>query len=456
MKISIINPETPPQTAPERVQNTVVLLQSLGVWHIVSRNSKATSCRDAAQRRYRLGHIGIPLHDEMKSLHMIGKFPNRQSLHVLLHARANHQFDLECARIAVGAESLEHLDREALAELCGARYGTVNPFSEATQWIQVFDRRMQTALTPPHTMMTNAGDLEWAVEFYPGEVIEALKKVSPKVIVADIVNNSNNAEHPKRPVFGILTGNGPESGQTLWRYLNGQIHQALEKQNRMFGDISYPRVIIDSVPEMGLSMELQERNRDVVDVVCRGAERLLTAGATHIAIACNTTQIFKRELEQICADRGANFVSIVDAVLAEMPKQHLHRLTLMGIPKVANMGEHSAYAVLNDHGVVPMEPAAELHLQELGYMVKMTKHGGSYVKALNKLTHAIKVGVKTDYVLVALTEISTLLENLPSSKRKTVAGKKIVDPLELYANHLARIYLNSMAPDEELYESWEA
>lgn len=40
---------------------------------ILSRNIKVFSCKDARSNRVRLGHIGIPLFDELKSIVFVGK-----------------------------------------------------------------------------------------------------------------------------------------------------------------------------------------------------------------------------------------------------------------------------------------------------------------------------------------------------------------------------------------------
>ena len=48
---------------PIPVTQVIGWLQELDVWHLLSRNDKARSCRDAANKRHRLGSIGITLED---------------------------------------------------------------------------------------------------------------------------------------------------------------------------------------------------------------------------------------------------------------------------------------------------------------------------------------------------------------------------------------------------------
>jgi hypothetical protein len=55
------------ETVPEQVLHCATRVSDFGIWHQFSRNEPAMSCPDAARKRYRLGHRGIPLWDELKS-----------------------------------------------------------------------------------------------------------------------------------------------------------------------------------------------------------------------------------------------------------------------------------------------------------------------------------------------------------------------------------------------------
>ncbi|MBF0136154.1 MAG: aspartate/glutamate racemase family protein [Magnetococcales bacterium] len=450
--------ETDVSTLPPRVRQTLDFFRSHGVWHILSRNTPATSCQDAAHRRQRLGKTGIPLHDEVKSLFMKGQFGPLGARHVLLHCRATARFDLEAAAVALDAETaLVRVQGEELARLGqGIRYGTVNPFSEAAECIQVFDSGLLTRLTPPHTVMTNAGDLTWGVEFRPAEAIAALEKISPKVVVSRITTLDSEEHTP--PVFGILTGNGPESGMALWRHINDHIYASMSEESRLHGDLSYPRVHIQSIPEMGLSMELLERKEEVWLVMQDAIRRFIQDGVTHIALACNTTQYFANQIKDLCKPSGIQFTSMADVVVQHVRDHHLDDLTILGIPIVANMGQYSAYAPLKELGVQSVLETALPHLQEIGYMVKkLGRQGGKDdSKTLNKLVLILRIGVKTRNVLIALTEISVLLERFPRHAKQGISGINIIDCLELYGKFFAKVHLDAM-PREigDRFDEWE-
>jgi len=428
------------ENIPERVRFALEFFDRHKLWSIVSRNSMATSCRDAANKRSRLGNKGIPLYDELKSLCVAMYRPSGRT-YGLLHCRAHEHFDLDAAnKLLGGTRPLARLSSDELTALGGAGYGTVTPFSEASRFVQVFDTGIKSSYTPPHTMITNAGDLTWAVEFHPEEVISALSKVT-EVHVGNITKEQRSTE--RLPSIGILTGNGPESGVALWRGINEAVAKRLTDLGRMYGDLSYPRIVVHSLPEMGLSMELAERHEDVWNVIEEAVRQLCTAGVNYIAIACNTTPYFADRIRKIAKSKDIKFISIADVVFEYIKKEKITDITIIGIPVVAELGEFSAYSRLKTLEVHPVNEFAKPYLQELGYLVKMLGSSEKDAKAMNKLRDALRFGVTTENVLIALTEISILLQRFPRLQSE-IGGKKVIDPLRLYGEALANLYLQAL------------
>lgn len=364
----------------------------------------------------------------------------------MLHARANARFDLNlAAKLLEATRPLARASEEELAKELGTSYGTVNPFSEANKFIQIFDKDVLSAYSPPHTMMTNLGHHEWAVEFEPSSMIEALKREAPEVIVAEITGDIGR-DH-KLPVIGIITGNGPESGMALWRHINGKVFEILDADKCMVGDLSFPRVLVHSLPEMGLSMELALRENAVWREIEKAVREQCEAGATLLALACNTTPFFAEKIQAVAEPYGARFVSIADVAFQTLRQRHLTDVTLLGIPSVAEMGERSAYRKLAELDVKPVDARVMGDLQELGYMVKRMNLAGQDNKALNKLQHIIRAGVSTKRVLIALTEISVLLERFPKLKDR-IGNVEVIDPLRLYGEYLANEFLKALPSDD--------
>ncbi|MEM6405187.1 MAG: YbaK/EbsC family protein [Pseudomonadota bacterium] len=431
--------------APAPVQQALAFVQRADLWHIVSRNSPATSCRDAAARRWRLGKQGIPLYDELKSLCLCAHLADGVR-HVLLHARAHTRLNLAAAAQLLGAtEPLTRVSQAELADQLGSVYGTVNPFCQPERFIHLFDQDVLAPYTAPHTMLTNAGEHTWAIEFVPGELVQALRAAQIRVVVGNISARSTQA--PCLPRFGILTGNGPESGMALWQHINTTVFDGLQTQDQMYGDLSYPSVVVHSLPEMGLSMQLVEREAHTWQVVAAGVDQLCAAGITHLALACNTTPYFTEQIRARCAPHGVTFIPIQEPTISVLARYPLSELTILGIPVVAGLGPHSAYRALADQGVAVLDnPKVLAALHELGYLVKRFRSRGQHVKALNKLRYILRAGVQTPRALIALTEISVLLERFPGIHQR-LNSLQIIDPLAIYGAHLGQLYLSAL-PDE--------
>jgi len=426
---------------PQKVAETLDFLDDHGVWHIMSRNSRATSCRDASSRRNRLGSIGIPLSDELKSHCVVFYDKKGKRNYIILHCRGHMRFDLLRLEKELGAKRpLARLALDELGRVFGSDYGTVTPFVPMDKVaFQIFDEHMFKSYTPPHTMMTNAGNYTWAVEFKPRDLVDSLLEAYPDKILIDSIVEAPDASDGNQDVcFGIITGNSPESGMELWKHLNRYIAEELNEGFK--GDLSYPQVMIHSIPEMGLSMELEPRQGEVWTHLSRGVHQLCKNGATHIALACHTTHFFTEKIRNICRKYGTEFVSMAEATIDHIETENITDLTIIGIPYVSDLGEWSAYRSLSKFNVFTVDERARGPLLELGYWVKKN---GSDNQGLNKFNHILKLGVSTEYVLIALTEISVLLEGFPKKANK-IGKWSIIDPLRIYGQRLADFFIQSL------------
>src|SRR5436189_167720 len=81
------------ENLPEAVHQCAERLRAFGIWHQFTRNEPATSCQDAARKRNRLGHKGVPLWDELKSF--LGEFHSGGVREIFLaHCRGDRRLDL--------------------------------------------------------------------------------------------------------------------------------------------------------------------------------------------------------------------------------------------------------------------------------------------------------------------------------------------------------------------------
>lgn len=437
---SIILNEPDEATAPERVRRTLEFFRRRNLWYRLARNPSVTSCREAAARRNRLGEQGIPLYDELRSYCGAAYYSDHTRRAVLSHCRASAHFDMDAiARMLGATKSITRVPATELLQM-QAGYGTVNPFCEPGNYVQLFDEDLLTRYTPPHTMMTNAGEHTWAVEFNVPEVIEALRSESVEVLVGRIATARAGPKH--LPTFGIVTGNGPEAGMALWRNLNDEVRAQCLSRRGFCGDMSYPRVFIESNPDMGVAVDFPERQDVLWHAVEASVTRLCARGATHIAVACHAAHYFADQIRKLVSRAGAEFVSAID-VAEQYLKPSGSDMTILGIPAVASLGAYSGYRSLANLGVHPLDCHAAGCLRQLACLVSSAGSRSSQPGALNRLQHVLRISVSTPKVLVALTEVSILLDHYPRL-RDEIGGKSIVDLLRLYGKALADRYIAAL------------
>ncbi len=416
----------------------------------------ATLQREAAETPLTSAPVletGIPLWDELKSF--FGELRRRdgRKQYVVLHCRGDRLLDLERAAAVVGGTP-QRLIGPAL-EGIGMAYGLVSPFEPweldgqllAAPVLQVFDRDLLQPVGVPGTVMTNAGDLTWSVEIYPTDLANALDHTA-----MDDISIHDPEERPRPPWatkptnIGIITGNGPESGMLLWRMVNETVREHLGRDAR--GDVVMPRVLVRSLPELGLTMELDRRHRFVWPALRNAAAELCRDGAGVLAIACNTTPYFTPELRQIVSEYGASFLSMPEVVGGWLRDNHVADAALVGVKTVADLGPWSPYREpLEGIEIEIPDESTMARIHELAYAVKAK---GARHTGLNQLRTILNTEVRSKVVILALTEISLLLE---LQKRNQRSDRLIVDTMRLYADAIAGAYLGQpVAPSYSIVE----
>lgn len=418
---------------PETVANLERFLSQHGFWYMLSRNPPVTSCQDAANRRQRLGKTGIPLRDELRSYVLSATDNTGNPVYVALHCRADRNFDLNRLphSVPVRRESIKksNLADDSSGDLA---YGTVNPFNldalseKGTKVLQVFDTSLSDTPGVTGTMMTNAGDHSWALEFDPMQLLES---ASNKGWTIAEVTSAFHTSFTRPKNLGILTGNSPESGALLWKKINECVRQRLGVKFK--GDISYPRVFISSVPEMGLTMELATRHRYIKDMVMAEIDGLVARGAECIAIACNTTQHFSPQIKERLETKGVDYVVLSDAIESWIDELQDQSVYVAGIDYVTDKDGWSAYsdALKRSNVHSPDESQTEV-IHDLAYQVKnVGVNGKTYQKFRAVVRRANAV-----YTLLLLTELSQIFDVY---NRPLINGSNIIDGIDLYAKKIA-------------------
>ncbi|MEM7139386.1 MAG: aspartate/glutamate racemase family protein [Actinomycetota bacterium] len=382
-----------------------------------------------------MGTTGIPLEDELKSLALT----DDEGI-VIAHCRGDQEIHLErLGEVHGGPGLLAATAASDLAEL-GLGYGLINPFET---WVgevsvrHVFDSDLLTRSGLPGTMMTNAGDATWAVEFYTDELIAAYRSRGSATIADGLaIGGPARAPSTNRSI-GILTGNGPESGAAL---LQRVIDNARRPDRLNLGDLTLPPVQMLSLPAMGLSMEMDLRVDAVRRAVIDGVGTLARSGCAHIALACNTTQYFVDELRPIAAADGAEVVSMAEAVsehVARLPS--VDSVGLFGIELVTSETGWSAYRRELAERNISVEVPSSYGLERLDAIAYAVKREGVTPRNVTHLTNVIRDVAAEEFdsthVIVALTELSILLADV-SKKALDRHGQVFIDPLDIAAEQL--------------------
>ena len=177
---------------PGNVELVVRFCVDNGIDFVLSRNKEAFSCRDASGKRKRLGRTGIPLYDEFKTIVFKGVDDTLREKAIFVHCRGDLKIDLE--RLTKCCKLIREpviMPKNELSARFGMEFGIVNPFliemQGKSEALHVFDKSLLTYMTVyPGTMMTNAGEHTWGIEFDPLPLIGAVdQKIIAEVAYPD-------------------------------------------------------------------------------------------------------------------------------------------------------------------------------------------------------------------------------------------------------------------------------
>lgn len=166
---------------PKNVEKSIQFCVHSKIDFVLSRNEDSRSCEDACKKRFRLGDVGIPLHDELKTLVYKGFGKDGHGKIVVVHCRGNVYINLKNVTRLLSLESLPKMMKsKELLRCFEAKTGTVNPMlleiSSDHHVCHIFDIGLTFSMPNSlKTIMTNAGDRTWGIEFDPKLLISSMK-----------------------------------------------------------------------------------------------------------------------------------------------------------------------------------------------------------------------------------------------------------------------------------------
>ncbi|HRP97513.1 MAG TPA: aspartate/glutamate racemase family protein [Rhodocyclaceae bacterium] len=234
-------------------------------------------------------------------------------------------------------------------------------------------------------------------------------------------NGADAAPPGARSRIGIIAGSGPEAGVDLWAKVLRANRELFGARYR--GDLDAPEVVVFSVPELGLSMELEQNDARVWACLADTATRL-AAHVDYYGIACNTLNHYAPQLKAL--GLPARLVSVGEVVRDYVRERGLARVALLGARPVMDLGPWSPYRQLVGEVAVEV-PADGEELHRIIYDVKA--RGGDAPDIVERFARLL-ARLESELVLLACTELPLI--PLPPDAPRTV------DVTELLAFALAR------------------
>lgn len=224
--------------------------------------------------------------------------------------------------------------------------------------------------------------------------------------------------------IGIISGSGPEAGIDLWR----KILDAYRRQrgSHFHGDLEAPDVSIYSIPELGLSMDL-DKNEKLVWTYLESNIWELAQRVDLICVACHTLHYFSDRI--INLGLPSKYVSIIDSVTNYVRESGISKLAMLGVCSVVEPGRWSPYAALQS--LVEIERPDCRRTEELVLRIKQSGSDDASVKAA---LQAILASLESETVLLACTELSLVQVEAPT--------KRLIDGTLLLANDVVRLSLS--------------
>lgn len=222
--------------------------------------------------------------------------------------------------------------------------------------------------------------------------------------------------------IGIITGSGPEAGLDLWAKVLRANRSLLGAAYG--GDLDAPEVVIFSVPELGLSMELERNDARVWQALRDTAERM-APHVDHYGIACNTLNHYADRLAAL--ELPARLVSMGEVAREHLTGHGITRVALLGARPVMDLGPWSAYRTLAQHVSVEL-PADPDELHAIIYEVK--RRGAEQPDIVARFERVL-AGLQSEVALLACTELPLI--PVATDRPRTV------DVTDLLALALARL-----------------
>ncbi len=227
--------------------------------------------------------------------------------------------------------------------------------------------------------------------------------------------------------IGIITGTGPYAGIDLWDKIL-KVNQGIMGAD-FRGDIDCPELYIFSIPDLGLSMQL-ERFDYVIWEKLKNALLSLDKLVDAFIIACNTLHYYNLQIEKL--NLKATFISINKVLETYLNNNNIAVFALIGVNTIDISNKYFPFQNLLEK--YQIERLSLIILDKLHKLSIDIKRKGVTDLHKRKMIEVLK-GIKSETCVLACTEFPLLNISLPY--------KKIVDLNLLLARSVVHFIRNS-------------
>jgi aspartate/glutamate racemase/prolyl-tRNA editing enzyme YbaK/EbsC (Cys-tRNA(Pro) deacylase) len=433
------------ESLPLKVKQIIEFCVSKKISFILSRNIKVFSCKDARSNRKRLGHIGIPLFQELKSIVFKGTTNSRKDVVIATHCRGHVNIDVDkICRLCSLNERPTIMPQEELIKRYGMDFGTVNPFlfelNSRANFINIFDENLIfKSINCFGTMMTNAGDHTWGIEFEPQMLIDVAKN-SRVELISTTENTSVCYDLPQiiPRSIGIICGNGVGFGIELWRIVISNFRSALK--HHFNGDISCPEIKIHSLPILGLSVEFDQRKDFIEQEILKSLETI--SNIDLLALTCLNNYCFDTKIRCLTESTDGSFISMAETVVDYIVDERLTDVAFISVNFDFFNNYKELFSKLGELNIEVLSTEFNDKIVELVYEVNQQSN---LYSSFRKFLSLLNQYIKSENIIIISQELSLLYYTF---KNKKYIKRNIADILELYAKKIACV---SCATDSTVY-----
>lgn len=426
---------------PQRVLRCAAFFEDRYIRVRFFRNREAKTCADAANKRPLLGFEGVPLWHELKTI--IFEYDDGEAIRfVAANCRADRKLDPKKIREQLGLTAELREASDVSLEIIDMSFAMINPFLLGDEIVQVFDTELAESYGWTGNVFTNVGVLTWGAEFNPSELVSKLANAR----WANITLSRFEVEQPttlptwgpRQPKkIGIIGGNPTDSIFNLGKKVQAHIRALQGRKSR--GDVSMPRYVTESDPNVGAAPELQDREESLLQTLLELVDKACASGAKILAHPAHTTHYFAPQLAAQAAKHGARFLSMTEATAKKLHADGVKEIALLGMQSVTNLGPWSPYRDAFE-GITVHQPSEYGwgKIQELAQMVQTSQPKDKLFNCMRHIVQDKTFPESCEYFVLAMTEFDEVFQHVKGEKPW---GKIFIDPMDIYAETIAREWL---------------